>query len=141
MPESAKRHLLMKAVGWMVPTPVEAVLFLLVAILFFWGAMPHYERWKAAQLLEEEQHTIMRVRASLAIIRESPQTCPDRLDDCLDGVSAAECGFFTEVLGTPVNTPEWTKADGVYRGPAGGYYRYDDTGCRIVQISAPGSEY
>ncbi len=140
MPGRSKRRLLMKAAGWLVPTPVEAALALLLAILVVWGAVPHYERWKAAQLLEEEQHTITRVRASLAIIRESPRMCPDRLDDCPDGVSAAECGFFAEVLGTPVKTPEWTKVDGSYRGPAGGYYRYDDSGCQIVQISAPGSE-
>ena len=140
MRAEAKRHDVRKAIGWLVPTPVEILFGTLIAIMLVWGVLPHYERWNVAKLLEEEQHAVMRVRASLSMYRESSRPCPDRLDDCPDGATTMECGFFVEALGKPIQSPGWVKKGNTYRGPAGGYYRYDPDKCQIIQISRPVEE-
>ncbi|HDS74366.1 MAG TPA: hypothetical protein ENN56_02395 [Firmicutes bacterium] len=79
----------------------------------------------------------MRVRAALITTLSANQPCVGTLDDCADGVTAAECPFFSRVLEDPIQSEEWRKVLGTYRGPAGGYYRYVPEECQIRQVPEP----
>ncbi len=126
-----------RAIGWFVPTPVEIVVVVIVVALIWFGAVPHFRRWQFAQRVEEEQETIMRVRAALMVSLSANRPCVGALDDCPNESTADECAFFSRVLEEPVTSSEWKKVLETYRGPAGGYYRYIPEECQIRQVSEP----
>ena len=129
-----------RTLGWLAPTPAEIGVGLLLVGLVWWGAIPHFERWRAAQVLEAEQQTIMSIRAALVVHHASRAGCPESLDECPDGSSAAECPFFGNVLDKAVSEPGWSRRLGTYRGPSGGHYVYDPSDCQIRQVPEPVDE-
>jgi hypothetical protein len=137
MPMTQSTARLRRAIGWFVPTPVEITVALIVVALIWFGAVPHFQRWQFAQRVEDEQETIMRVRAALMGALSANRPCVGALDDCPDGSTADECAFFSGVLEDPVTSTEWKKVLGAYRGPAGGYYRYIPEECQIRQVAEP----
>lgn len=126
-----------RIIGWFVPTPVEVVVTLIIVALIWWGAIPHFQRWQFGQRVEEEQDTVMQVRAALMVALSANRPCVGTLDDCPNGSTADECAFFSRVLEDPVTSADWVKTLGTYRGPAGGYYRYIPEECQIRQVSEP----
>ena len=141
MPHNARVRALL---GWCRLTPPEWIVLAVIVAMVYWGAAPHYGRWRRAHLAEEEQLVVTRVRSALVHQpRVAPGadtdivTCPADLDTCADGVSAADCPFFHRVLGEPIRSPAWRKVDGHYVGPAGGVYRYEQRGCQFLEAVAP----
>jgi hypothetical protein len=140
MPVSVHRASIRSILGWFALTPAELVLLAGVVALTIWGALPHYRRWEESRNLAAEQQVILRVRATLHMPRSATVECPSELDDCPDGVYATECLFFDEVLEGGISDPQWRKVDGLYLGPAGGFYRYDRENCLLRQVAEPVDE-
>jgi len=125
--------------GWFWLTPFEIGLLVLIVWLTLRGAWPRYGQWRVAGKLQDEQYVVSLVRSALAGPDTLQRSCPASLDTCRDGSTGEDCAFFANVLPTRPSLAGWRKQDGLYRGPAGGWYRYDGPRCQFLPASSPGN--
>ena len=126
-----------QVLGWFALTPVELLIALVLAATLFGSALPRYEAWKLRELLEEENADVARLNFALGDSGGTSVRCPEQLDDCPPGATAATCSLFSFLAAEYAVSGRWQKGQGYYRGPAGGDYVYVRAECRLVRTGSP----